>query len=280
MLDGVTSLAGRPALDDDPIRRAIQANAFLTPGLSAPPGLLGPVLQAAADAIGGAGRPDLDQVLKDYQVVEDEMVRWRPNIGPFPIDLAFVESKWMTRTEAELLDRLGTERGLLGLKTFSDIASPDGGQAYGTADEYFPQVDARDNLIPGGEDGHNDAFRHAYWNALMTKHFGEDFAAAFGTAHEGVPTNPITGQGNPPGREAMDLFNNELGRRIAHENPDATDDELADLVFEAVQDGEAVVIDARGELAFSDRVAVGATGEAAGEPLPGRIVPPDYSRSN
>lgn len=37
----------------------------------------------------------------------------------------------------------------------------------------------------------------------------------------------------------MDLYNNELGRRIATENPEASPEELARLVYEAVEDGEA-----------------------------------------
>jgi hypothetical protein len=102
----------------------------------------------------------------------------------------------------------------------------------------------------------------------MTRHFGEDFAEGFATAHEGVPDNPAD-------KEAMDLYNNELGRRIARENPDASDEEIADLVFQAVTEGEALVIDGGGELAFSDDVAVGATGSADDLPVGGRITPPE-----
>ncbi|HVG48080.1 MAG TPA: hypothetical protein VM899_08100 [Rubellimicrobium sp.] len=223
----------------------------------------------------GSSRPDLGQVLRDYQVRDDEMVDWTPNLGPFPIDVPGADSKKMTRTEAALLDKLATDKGLLGLKKFQEITSNDPehpGLAYRTADRYFPRVDAQGNRIPGGDDGHNDAFRHAYWNALMAKHFGEDFAAAFASAHEGVP-------GNAADREAMDLHNNELGRRIAREHPDASDEELAKLVSEAVQGGEAVVIDGGGELAWSDQVAVGRTGTADDPPAAGGAAPPDYSGS-
>lgn len=273
MLDAATS-APTSRISPTEIPAAEGAQGFSMPPAAAqeiPADAMGPVLQAAADQVGDA-RPDLDQVLRDYQVEDDEIVQYTPNLGPYPVDVPFVGSRQMTATEAELLDELGSRRGLLGLHQFAEITSndrDDPGLAYATADERFPQEDAAGNFVEGGEDGHNDAFRHAYWNALMTSRFGEEFAASFGTAHEGVP-------GNPAAKEAMDLYNNELGRRIASENPDASDEELADLVFEAVMDGEAVVIDAAGELAFSDQVEVGATGRATGEPAEARITPPKW----
>lgn len=217
-------------------------------------------------------RMDANSLIDDYQVADDEIVEWTPNLGPFPIDIPGVEPREMTRTEAELLDDLAKDKGLLGLKKFQDITSNDPndpGQAYRTADEYFPRTDENGNPIAGAEDGHNDAFRHAYWNALMTRHFGEDFAAAFASAHEGVP-------GNPADREAMDLYNNQVGRRIAAENPDATDEELAQLISDAVNNGEMVVVAANGDLAFSDQVAVGQTGIADDPPAGGGDEPPEY----
>lgn len=217
-----------------------------------------------------------NDMIDDYQIQDDEMVEWKPNLGPFPIDVPFVGSKRMTRTEADLLDELASDRGLAGLKKFQEITSndpDDPGLAYATADEYFPRTDQNGNTVAGAEDGHNDAFRHAYWNALMTKHFGEDFAEAFGSAHEGVP-------GNPADKEAMDLHNNQVGRRIAAENPDASDEELAELVYEAVQNGDTVVIDGNGDLAYSDKVEVGQTGSADDPPADGGEAPPEYDSAS
>ena len=216
----------------------------------------------------------LQAILHNNQVADDTRVNWRPNIGPLPID-APINPRTITQTEAQLLDQLGFQRGISGLLQFQEITSNDRdnlGLAYRTADEYFPQRDASGGFVPGGEDGHNDAFRHAYWNALMTSRFGEGFAEAFGTAHEGVP-------GNPADREAMDLHNNALGRRIALENPGASDEELARLVFEAVNNGDAVVIDRSGELKFSDQVAVGHTGRADDLPVKGVVTPPEWTES-
>ena len=71
--------------------------------------------------------------------------------------------------------------------------------AYAEADRRFPQGSQ--------DDSHNDAFRHVYWNALMTTDISESFASQFATAHEGVP-------GNEPNREAMDLYNNEVAGEL------------------------------------------------------------------
>ncbi|MEQ8272553.1 MAG: hypothetical protein RMA76_40795 [Deltaproteobacteria bacterium] len=84
----------------------------------------------------------------------------------------------------------------------------------------------------GGGDA--DAFRHAYWNAIMTRRAGAEFADAFATAHE-------TGSDTPEADQAMDLHNNAVGRRIAVANPDASDDELFDLVMQAYRNGELML---------------------------------------
>ncbi|MDQ3154925.1 MAG: hypothetical protein M3R63_25395, partial [Actinomycetota bacterium] len=128
------------------------------------------------------GGKSLDEILAEYQVPPDP--RGTVSYPPFPLNLA-VGSQTITETEAEMLDELG----LLGQKDFKDLRD----SAYDTADERFPDQ--------GAEDGHNDAFRHAYWNARMTQEHGVDWATRFGTAHESLP-------GNSADREAMDLYNN------------------------------------------------------------------------
>ncbi|MBR7193880.1 hypothetical protein [Gordonia sp. SCSIO 19800] len=110
-------------------------------------------------------------------------------------------------------------------------------------------------------DGHGDAFRHTYWNALMTDRFGKDWTERFATAHEGLG-------GNPAHREAMDLYNNELGRRIASENTDATPEELADLVDRAMADGRTLVLDTNGKIEWSDNVEKHRTGIALKTDIP------------
>ena len=100
----------------------------------------------------------------------------------------------------------------------------------------------------------------------MTRELGEEFAQAFTSAHEGVP-------GNPADKEAMDLYNNEVGRNIAVRHPDANNEQLAVLVMEALNDGRLIVIDGNGRLAWSDQVAWGLTGYADDAPAQGVIDP-------
>lgn len=188
--------------------------------------------------------------------MDDNKVKYLPKPG-FISDF-FTDSQEMTATEAELLDQLQFQKGVAGLLEFKDAIE----EAYSVSKDIYKGA--------GFEDGHQDAFRHMYYNALLTKRFGEDFAKSFATAHEGVP-------GNPADQEAMDLFNNEVGRRIAVENPNATDQELADLIKDAISNGEGIVIDKNGELAYSDYN--GPTGRADDAPKNGKIHPPEWSGS-
>lgn len=201
-------------------------------------------------------RPDLASVRTQYQVPDDVMLPYRPRVlGQMDIPFTEAMAKTMTKTEGELLDRLTLDKGLLGLNKAHDIyvdAFKQGNARY--ADQPLP------NGIPPerarewqGNDGHRDAFRHAYWNARLTQEFGADWTRAYTTAHEGIP-------GNPANREAMDLYNNSIGIQIGAANPKATPDELAKLIQEAVTDGKMVVMNSRGEMAWSDRVPLGKHG--------------------
>ena len=101
-------------------------------------------------------------------------------------------------------------------------------------------LDTAAELFPGMR-LHNDpadAFRHAYWNALMTREFGVDFARSFTTAHE-------TGYAPYPNREEvfMDLHNNSVGRDIAISSLDSSDEELQQLVMDALLNGDLYVWD-------------------------------------
>jgi hypothetical protein len=87
----------------------------------------------------------------------------------------------------------------------------------------------------------------------MARNIGEDFAHDYGYAHERDPLNP-------PNREAMDLYNNTVGQRIAANNPFASEEELADLVESAIRNGEMVVLDREGNLAPSNQVQPDETG--------------------
>ena len=60
----------------------------------------------------------------------------------------------------------------------------------------------------------------------------------------------------------MDLYNNELGRKIATESPRVNKEELAQLVVEVIESGQAIVIGSDHKITFSDQVEVGATKRA------------------
>ena len=219
-----------------------------------------------------ASKPSLASIEKNYQVAEENSKEWSPKLfGFIPLgDLG--GKKMLTITEGKLLDNLTRDRGIMGLKTFQSIAE----DAFKTSDQRVPpsttlpahaeatikkmvselpkeqrakaETELR-NAWPRN-DGHNDAFRHAYWNARLTSEYGADWTKQFTTAHEGS-------NGGSSTREAMDLYNNEVGRQIAIDNPDASPKELADLVKKALDDGKLVVIGGNGHLAWSNTVANG-----------------------
>ncbi len=199
-------------------------------------------------------RPDLADIRTRYQVADDEVITYRPRVFG-AIDIPFTDGREMTRTEGALLDRLTRDRGLVGLSGFRDIAR----EAFAEGERRFP-----DNPLPAGipadrarewqgNDGHRDAFRHAYWSARLAQEYGPDWARAFTTAHEGLP-------GNFANREAMDLYNNNVGVRIGAANRNASPEELSRLISGALDRGELVAMDARGQLEWSDRVRVGQHG--------------------
>lgn len=201
-------------------------------------------------------RPDLAVVRTQYQVADDQVIVYRPRLFG-AVDIPGTDGREMTKTEGELLDRLTFDRGLLGLKQMHDISM----HVFGEAERRFP-----DQPVPAaipsarandwqGNDGHRDAFRHAYWSARLAQTYGEDWARAFTTAHEGLP-------GNVANREAMDLYNNSIGIDIAVRNPGASAERLADLIGEAVGQGRMVVMNGSGAMAWSDQVRLGHHGFA------------------
>ena len=195
------------------------------------------------------------QIMEQYQVGDDPdgmADKWEP---PWPGSLFTTPQDGLTASEAQMLDRLG----LLGLRDMQQMKEA----AQAEALERFPAT-------PDGSeiDNHLDAFRHAYWNALMTERFGEEWTREFTTAHERRP-------GNFASSEAMDLWNNEVGRGIATANPDASPDQLADMVEQAVRSGETVVVrpDGRGVM-WSDQIPVGGpTGDSSVSPPVGGGTP-------
>lgn len=102
-------------------------------------------------------------------------------------------------------------------------------------------------------DGHVDAYRHALWNARLTRTFGADWSARYSAAHEMKAFND-------PKREKMDIYNDSIGRDIALRNPKANDDELQKLILKAVNEGKLYVIDKDLNLQRASKVPLGKHG--------------------
>lgn len=204
--------------------------------------------QSAGARDPGPARPDRptpEEILEQYQVSDAKTTEWPSDWDPLRL---VVDQRTVTEKEAELLNGLGP----LEMDAFKDIH-----------DDAFEEADARFESADRNDD-QNDAFRHAYWNALMVKEYGAEWAEDYATAHEQLP-------GNPGPREAMDLYNNEVGRNIAVANPDASAEELANLIEAAVKNGDTVVVGQDLLPHPSDQVPAEKTGDAGdAPPAPGQ----------
>ncbi|NKY37505.1 wnt family protein [Nocardia speluncae] len=204
---------------------------------------------------------ELEAVLLENQAEADPggMVKWPEDglLGMIAGPLG--KAKDVTAAEAEMLSNLGLGDQIRFYRIMTEAEDTANGMYDGDVEQ----------------DDHTDAFRHAYWNALMTQEFGEDWTTEFTAKHEGRPDNASV-------REAMDLHNNEIGRTIALQNPDASPEELQGLVKDAVERGDTVVINQDRELSWSDDVEIGQTVDSGeldnrAEFLPGSPVGDDGS---
>ncbi|MGW4246574.1 DUF6973 domain-containing protein [Nocardia sp. NPDC004722] len=182
---------------------------------------------------------DLARILKEYQTDASKGTKiWPDNtllniLRLYQPDLEPIE---MTEEESDALDELvnplrgGNPADALKFFEIKNEAQALGGDSdHPDANKYIQQNS------DSHADGQADALRHSYWNARMSQEFGEDWTNKYATAHE-------KSAGNPPAREAMDLYNNERGRIIASQNPDATPDQLKAKIVESIDRGEMVVI--------------------------------------
>jgi hypothetical protein len=208
-------------------------------------------LAAAAEA--GEDRISDEQrhrdLLAKYHVKTDGTTEWPSGLTGWLAEQAGFKKERITQAEAKMLDDLQMRKGLVGLKEFADLRQ----DALHAAEGKFEGK--------GLTDGHADAFRHAYWNALMTQRYGEEWAREFATAHERNPSSHSVPVG-------MDLHNNEVGRQIAQANPDASPEELANLVEQAVKDGKMVVIDKNDTLVPANELNPGDTRDSKNNPWP------------
>ncbi|MEW2353435.1 hypothetical protein [Spirillospora sp. NPDC029432] len=183
------------------------------------------------------GRRPLSEILARYQINDDPngMTRYPDGLPGLLYDALGKRRENLTDGERDIID-----------------AHPAEALKAGKIKDFVWAESERRYEGRGVFEGHGDAFRHAYWNAVMHIEMGETWSKDFTTAHERQP-------GNRDVREAMDLHNNEVGRQIAREHPHASREELAGHVEQAVRDGRLVVIDRDVQLRWSDTVPPGQT---------------------
>lgn len=199
--------------------------------------------------------PTLAEVLRKYQTdaSEDGATLWPSGelLKAIRMTNPGFEPTMMTPEEVSKMVELVGKNGPQAIFDVNDMKA----EAEKAATDQFPDSTS---------DGHGDAFRHTYWNALMTQKYGADWTGDFTTAHEGTGANS-------PHREAMDLHNNELGRKLAEQHPDATPEEMQKYVRDAIGNGDAIVIGSDQQINWSDKVTPGATKSPSpvDVPLPG-----------
>lgn len=89
----------------------------------------------------------------------------------------------------------------------------------------------------------SDAFRHGIWNAEMTILIGEEKAELFATAHEDKDTTGMESDGySKVEHKNMDLHNNAIGRGLGTENLNASEDEMADIIYNNIYQEEPLFI--------------------------------------
>jgi RHS repeat-associated protein len=80
-----------------------------------------------------------------------------------------------------------------------------------------------------------DAYRHAMWQALNVQSVGEEATREMANAHEyrdGQTLNDLI----------MDIHNNEVGIEIGRNNPNASPDELSQIIQNRISNGDMIVI--------------------------------------
>ena len=134
----------------------------------------------------GINQDELNEAFDDFVVPLPESDEMRTVPAGIVGIIPKLPSQEVTLREAELIN----SRSYPQQKHLLEIQK----DALSVAGEMFPQSSLHN--------GNGDAFRHAYWNAIMTREFGVDFTRELTNAHEAVPG------GGPRNEVFMDLHNN------------------------------------------------------------------------
>jgi hypothetical protein len=190
----------------------------------------------------------LDENIHRKEILLKEFNEFTPPITVNKDEMIYISyenvGSWISSNEERLLlDSYGNRNSLLMLRMWETQQ-----QAIKATELNFGKP--KDNTP-------SNAFLHAYWNALMTVRFGEDFAKQYGDAHETTASNVRESQ-------FMDLYNNEVGRKIGAEFSSSyaftstaqhitLDIAIDTKVMEALKNGELCVWDGE-NIYFSNEV--------------------------
>ena len=125
------------------------------------------------------------------------------------------------------------------------------GKAYNISkdvEELCQEMIEKEQLDADGAGGKIDAFRHAYWMAILTKELGPARARWLGKAHEKKNKKDFEKgrleDGAVPDKvsKEMDLFNNEVGIEIGEEYENASNEQLKQIILEKLEEGEMLII--------------------------------------
>jgi RHS repeat-associated protein len=131
------------------------------------------------------------------------------------------------------VDPLGLE--ITGRDVLTAVVNPVAG-LIGWANSGKAAKEAANSGYEGEHNGKQDAFRHAYWNALNARDMGVEAARMVADAHEANPEQPDN-------ERAMDMHNNKVGREIGAITPRLTDAEIIARVKEAVDNNTLKALD-------------------------------------
>lgn len=121
-------------------------------------------------------------------------------------------------------------------------------QIANTAKKYSHRPDIQLQLDNRESGGRQDAFRHAFWMALLAREIGVKKGIKLGKAHEKGNfrqfKKAIPEEGEMPDYAAseMDLFNNKIGAELGKLNSKVPADSMAKIVIDAVNKGDLRII--------------------------------------
>lgn len=102
----------------------------------------------------------------------------------------------------------------------------------------------QNEILRGRSGGKLDAFKHAFWMAMLVQNMKVEKALKLGVAHEKNSFKSFIKEKSTNDKVAseMDLWNNNIGKTIEERNPFLPEDELIDAIISAVKNGEMKIV--------------------------------------